>query len=583
MLGDLANHIWQSTIFAIAAGLMTLALRKNRAQVRYWLWLSASLKFLLPSSLLTSIASRLEWAPAAQQIASMPAIADAMVHANRPFSEGLVLMPDSGSAHDWTLIAILGAWACGFAAILVMRIQDWRRIRASVRSSTPVAIRKGIEIRSVPRLLEPSVVGLFRPVLLMPTDITERLQPSQLDAVLAHELCHVQRRDNLTAALHMIVEAIFWFHPMVWWIGKRLIEERERACDEAVLSLGSTPHDYAAGILRVCESYLETPLSCVSGVTGSSLKKRIRAIMTGHVASDLNFVRKLALAVAGGAVLTIPIVVGMIGAPRVQAQSKVAPPSIALQLLELKPGRRRPVAGFPDRATSTINAGYLKVQNASLRDLIERAYRLRNFQIAGGPAWIDSHDYEVIAKASDTPSSQNWGRALGPIFQTLLQERFQLRWHFETRKIPVYVLTVAQGGNRLRRSKKENCDSFFFTTYPKRKLPNKCGAVAAVNSRLNMQLSADGMKIDPGLARFLSGFIVHRPVIDKTGLTGRYDFRLEWNVAATRKALGETGPATGAGAVSIFTALGNQLGLKLNRGKGPVRVFVVDDAERPVL
>jgi uncharacterized protein (TIGR03435 family) len=98
-----------------------------------------------------------------------------------------------------------------------------------------------------------------------------------------------------------------------------------------------------------------------------------------------------------------------------------------------------------------------------------------------------------------------------------------------------------------------------------------------------MQLDGDRMKIDPDLTRFLSGFVVRRPVIDKTGLSGRYDFRLEWNVAATRKALGETGPAADAGAISIFTALRSQLGLKLKRGKGPVKVLVVDHAERPVL
>src|SRR5207247_4024707 len=135
-----------------------------------------------------------------------------------------------------------------------------------------------VEVRSSPGLLEPGVVGLFSPILLLPEGIAERLTPPQLEAVLGHELCHIRRRDNLTSAIHMIVEAVFWFHPMVWWIGARLVEERERACDEAVLSLGSEPHDYAEGILNVCKSYLESPLSCVSGVTGSDLKERIQGI-----------------------------------------------------------------------------------------------------------------------------------------------------------------------------------------------------------------------------------------------------------------------------------------------------------------
>src|ERR1700732_3432129 len=104
---------------------------------------------------------------------------------------------------------------------------------------------------------------------------------------------HVRRRDNLFASVHMAVEAVFWFHPLVWWIGARLVQERERACDETVLSLGNEAHDYAEGILNVCKSYIESPLACVSGVTGSDLKKRLQAILTGRVPGGLNFGRKL--------------------------------------------------------------------------------------------------------------------------------------------------------------------------------------------------------------------------------------------------------------------------------------------------
>ncbi len=115
--------------------------------------------------------------------------------------------------------------------------------------------------------------GIFRPVLLLPEGITERLTAAQLEAILAHELCHVRRRDNLTAAIHMVVETVFWFHPLVWWIRARLIDERERACDEEVLRLGSEAEVYAESILEACKLYLESPLACVSGVTGSDLEE----------------------------------------------------------------------------------------------------------------------------------------------------------------------------------------------------------------------------------------------------------------------------------------------------------------------
>lgn len=121
-----------------------------------------------------------------------------------------------------------------------------------------------------PAFAEPGVFGVRRPVLLLPAGITDRLTPPQLKAIVAHELCHMRRRDNLGTAIHMGVEALFWFHPLVWWLGARLMEEREHACDEEVLLTGSEPQAYAEGILKICELYLESPLPCVPGVTGAA-------------------------------------------------------------------------------------------------------------------------------------------------------------------------------------------------------------------------------------------------------------------------------------------------------------------------
>ena len=172
----------------------------------------------------------------------------------------------------------------------------WRRVGSIVRGASPIDLGVPVITLSSPALLEPGVFGIFRPVLLLPAGILERLTSQQLQAIVAHELCHVRRRDNLAAALHMVVESIFWFHPLVWWIGSRLVDERERACDEEVLRQGSEPEVYAEGILNVCKFYVESPLSCVSGVTGSNLKKRIEAIMTHRIVRRMGFGRRLMLA-----------------------------------------------------------------------------------------------------------------------------------------------------------------------------------------------------------------------------------------------------------------------------------------------
>src|SRR5262249_21614727 len=203
-------------------------------------------------------------------------------------------------------------------------------------------------------LVEPGVFGVANPVLLLPASLFERLNPDQRNAVIAHEMYHVRRRDNLTAAFHMFVETVFWFHPVVWWIGTRMLEERERACDEGVLSTGSEPRLYAEAVLSVCKLYVEAPLECVSGIAGGNLKGRIEAIMTKRIAHDLHFAKTLGLAIAAMATLLAPVFIGMLHAPAALAQAAVpaplpAPVAVATPAPAAKPQPRAnpPVAIAP--------------------------------------------------------------------------------------------------------------------------------------------------------------------------------------------------------------------------------------------
>ncbi len=323
MIGGIINHLWQSTLFALVAGLLAFALRNGRAHVRYWLWLSASFKFIVPFSLLISFGGVLQRIPAAKNV-SPPAATLTIVKITEPFSPASAAEPAPASPRDWVPIALVTIWLVGMAGVALIRIRGWLRIASAVRASTPMQIPAPVEIRSSRGLLEPGVVGWFRPILLLPADILERLTPPQLDSVVAHELCHIRRRDNLTAAIHMLVEALFWFHPFVWWIGGRLVDERERACDEEVLRLGAEPQIYAGGILKVCTSYLESPLSSVSGVTGSDLKKRIQAILAERFPGGLNIAQRSALTFAGIVALILPVGVGMLHPSATRAQSAQA-------------------------------------------------------------------------------------------------------------------------------------------------------------------------------------------------------------------------------------------------------------------
>src|SRR5215471_13936257 len=256
-LSPLANHLWQSTLFAAVAALLALALRRNRSQIRYWLWYAASLKFLLPFSILFSIGTRVEWTATPLRDPPLPS---AIGQFGQPFAIPTMPLIASRQVPDlWTPapVLILAAWLIGSAAILILWCTRYRTVRRALREATLLPIDAPVPVLSTPSPLEPGVFGIFRPVLLVPEGLASRLPPDQFRAILAHELWHLRRRDNLAALLHMFVEAMFWFHPAVWWIGAKLVEERERACDEEVLRQIGQPEEYATGILNVCKFYLE--------------------------------------------------------------------------------------------------------------------------------------------------------------------------------------------------------------------------------------------------------------------------------------------------------------------------------------
>jgi uncharacterized protein (TIGR03435 family) len=592
MIGTWTNHLWQSTIFAIAAGLLTLAFRKNRAHVRFWLWFSASIKFFVPFSVLMSLGS---YMPAARKMATQiapPAVSFTLEQITQPFPANLPLATSTSGTLDWVPVAVLGVWACGFAGVALMRLRGWLRVRDAVRSSTwgrspPCPV----EVRFSPGLLEPGVVGVLRPILLLPAGIAEQLTAPQLEAVLAHELCHVRRQDNLFASIHMIVEATFWFHPLVWWIGARLVEERERACDEEVLRLGSEPHVYAEGILNVCKLYVESPLVCVSGVTGSDLKKRIEAIMTNRMVHRLNFARKVALAVAGVAAVAVPIVVGVMNAPRIRAQS-AAPPTAKFEVASIKPCKDSSMDGGRKGGrggSGGPSPGRLALPCRSTIDLIRTAYVQfangkrnlggRHILIEGGPSWINSERFQIDATAEGAPGQEV---IRGPMLQALLEDRFKLKIRRETREVPVYALTVAKGGPKnLQAAKEGGCIPVDFDHPPPPPEPGKptpwfCGLFGR---------RPDGVEIHSTTMSNLSeqfSALLDRDVVNKTGIEGLFDIHIELSPEDLSPAPSDPAvPGNPDDESGLIFAAVRKLGLKLESGKGPGQFLVIDHVDRP--
>lgn len=264
----LAGHLGQATIFGALTWAAALALRRRDASARYGIWLMASAKFALPTGLLAAL-----WpvAPISVRI-GLPSVESA-----REAS------PSAATRPDEFLCMLTVVWVLGVVAFAV---------RSLTKADTPCG---------------PAVRGIFRPRVLLPAGISNLLTPTELDAVLRHERAHIARFDVLAAALHRTVACLFWFHPLVWWIERRLVEERERACDEQVVASGVPREAYASALLK---------LSCYGagalepGMARSNLKQRLEGIM--QFSPTTSSVRRLVM-VALGAILLVPVMLSREG------------------------------------------------------------------------------------------------------------------------------------------------------------------------------------------------------------------------------------------------------------------------------
>jgi uncharacterized protein (TIGR03435 family) len=227
----------------------------------------------------------------------------------------------------------------------------------------------------------------------------------------------------------------------------------------------------------------------------------------------------------------------------------------------------------------------LVMKNFSVLQLILSAYGVQSYQISGDPPWISSDHYDIQAKSEGNASVQQME---GPMLQALLEDRFKLMLHRETRQLPVYELTVAKGGVKLERSKEGTCIPYSVDSPPPPPIapgaprPNFCGYPRSGGEGLNRTLDGAGVSMTVLASRLSPNYVAQlgRTIIDRTGLIGTFDVHLKWTMDASAGAAspGISDDSTGP---SIFTALQEQLGLKLESAKGPVEVLVIDHVEKP--
>jgi uncharacterized protein (TIGR03435 family) len=263
----------------------------------------------------------------------------------------------------------------------------------------------------------------------------------------------------------------------------------------------------------------------------------------------------------------------------VLAFGQSAPAPLTFEVASIKPG-----GGDEHRVgIQFMPGGGLRTTGTTLKFLITFAYDVRDFQVSGGPGWINSDRFDVMAK-SDRSTSDNatpdemrnmtdaqmktTAEQMRVKLQALLADRFQLTLHHETKEQPVYALVISKNGSKLQESQM------------------KAGERRRMMRMGRSELNGEGVAIDM-LTHTLSN-VLGRPVIDRTGLKGNYDFKLQWTPDPGQSGgFGgppppgiEAPPPPDPNGPSIFTAVQEQLGLRLESQKGPVDLIVIDRVEK---
>jgi uncharacterized protein (TIGR03435 family) len=546
------NSLWQAAALAALAWLALKVLPGINASTRYVIWFAALLLLLvLPAVPLivgsTHVSARSEPAPVAARTSDtdLPAplaIDQPAIVTLRPNLTGLwlrLLLP------LWAAISVYRVIGIGRSYFRLRGMKQ--RARVSSRP-LPSKVRRMNLILSG-EIASPIAVGFLRPAVILPESLPGELTAGELDYVLLHETAHLARRDDWSNLAARLVGAILALHPVAIWIMRQLEREREIACDDWVVARTGAARPYAASLARIFElRWAGRNELLASGVLGppSRLSDRIDLLLR----RGRQFSPRVSLSRVGFGVFALAAL-AVVGsrAPQCVAFAQERP---EFAVASIKPENGRPPV------SRKINPDGIAFTGVTLVGCIKEAYGLYDYQIVGGEPYRQD-EYDISAKADGNESKER----LMLMLRALLADRFKLVVHTETKELPVLALGVAKGGSKLKASVTEDA-----------------GGIRAADGGLKFTKYTMSE-----LGEFLSRLgSVGRPVLDRTGLQGTYDFTLlidgqrrDLNDRAAadefKRAMSDWG--------SISRDLQDQLGLRLESDKAPIERLVIDHAEKP--
>ena len=591
-------------VLGIVTAIQSVLARSTSAATRHRVWTLAIAGVLLLPVLATSLP---DWSPVeyTQPAGFVPVIGTGTPAP--PPLDAPVPLPAAKNPLDWPTI-LGGIYLAGVALRLARLVLQHAWAHRIARAATPITDTRWLQllrecsrrtgVRRPVRLLRaasdtmPAATGIWQPAIVLPT-LADAWPENRRRAILLHELAHVERHDCLIQTLAGVACAVYWVHPLVWWIATRLHAEREQACDDRVLAAGENAREYAGHLLELAYTLgrATAPAAAVAMARPRELEGRMLAVLDATRDRSLPTLRNRVAVVMLLVGVIVPVAAATLAprfhllraeelrvrtGDRLTQDTPLTGTRFGFEVASIKrtsPDDPRPGADF-----GTQPGGRLIARNNPVENFITNAYGIPYYAVLGGPDWMRTDRYDLQASANgEHPRAE-----IMLMLQALLADRFQFRAHRETRELPAYVLTVARGGAKLTRSKDGDCIEADNSRPPAPLAPGEtrrpsCGnnLLTSRNVAPNMMWSA--VHVDIGsLAGSLAAYF-RRPVVDRTGLTGFFDVQLllpPLQPATTDASVVDSG-------ASVFTVLQEQLGLRVEEGRGPVDVLVVDRLERP--
>jgi hypothetical protein len=284
---------------------------------------------------------------------------------------------------------------------------EWQRTLD--RLKTRISVSRPVRLLVSGLLQAPAAIGWLRPIVLVPVGALAGLPSAHIEALLLHELAHIRRHDYLVHILQSAVEAVFFYHPAVWWVSGHMRAERELCCDDIAVSITGDAVVYARALAELDSARFIQPT--VMAANGGSLAGRIARLLGRPSSSRRAFcgpgaaATPILLAIAAWAVFAQPAV-------RPQFEVASVKSSFSESIANVRP--------LPGRLTA----------DASVRILMQYAFGVQPFQIVGGPDWIHSERYQIDARADGNVTRNQMFLML----RSLLENRFQLKTHSEMRE-----------------------------------------------------------------------------------------------------------------------------------------------------